>query len=401
MKILLLTPQVPYPPDRGTALRNWGLLAGLAARHEVSLLTFVEPGQDPQPAPLVAATHGRLDGVPVPVRGWGARLVGLLRDPRPDLALRLAGDEFAARLRARLAAERYDVVQIEGLELATALDAVAQAAGRPLTVFDAHNAEWILQQRAAATDARDPRRWHAAAYSAVQWRRLRRFEGEVCRRAGRVVAVSAADAAALQALAPGRRVHVVPNGIDLASYAPGAFAQDAPAFDLLFTGKMDYRPNVDALLWFAATIWPRVRAASPEATLGVVGRQPHPRLDALRALPGVTVTGAVPDVRPYVARAGVYVAPLRMGGGTRFKLLEAMALSRAIVSTTVGAEGLGATGGRELLLADRPDQFAQAVVALLRDPARRVQLGASARAHVAACFDWSAIVPLLEAAYEP
>jgi sugar transferase (PEP-CTERM/EpsH1 system associated) len=400
VNILLLAPQLPYPPDRGTALRNWGLLAALARRHRVSLLAFAEPGQTPAP-PLLAATGGRLAAVPAPApRGPARRLADLALSGRPDMAMRLDSPAFAARLRDWLAGEAFDVVQCEGLELAAYLDVARGAAPRrPLLVFDDHNAEWLLQRRAYETDRRDPRRAHAALYSLVQWRRLRRFEARACRQADRVLAVSAADAAALEPLMPGRRVQVVPNGIDTATYAAGAAAGDAPAFDLVFTGKMDYRPNVDAMLWFAEAVWPSIRAVCPGATLGVVGQQPHARLAALRGLPGITLTGQVADIRPYVERATVYVAPLRMGGGTRFKLLEAMALGRAIVATRLAAEGLEASDGSELCLADDPPAFAAAVIALLGAPERRAALGARARAHVRAHFDWEVIAPRLEAVY--
>lgn len=400
MNLLFLTPQLPWPPDRGTAMRNWGLLRELAKRHRVAVLSFTETAPGVVPDPLREVTRGRVETVPAPQRGLAVRLRDMLLRPRPDMALRLADPGFAARLRAWLAREDFDVVQIEGIELAPYLDDILAArgrAGRPLAVFDDHNAEWVLQQRAFATDVRRPQRAHAALYSLVQWRRLRRYEASVCRRSDRVVAVSATDAAALRALDPQLRVHVVPNGIDLAQYAPSVVPAAIP-FDVLFTGKMDFRPNIDAMLWCAAEIWPRVRAACPQATLGIVGQKPHARLDPLREQPGITLTGYVPDIRPYLAGARVYVAPLRMGGGTRFKLLEAMAMERAIVSTRVGAEGLDAGAGI-LRVAEEPSAFAAQVIDLLQDPAACAGLGTRARAHVAARFDWSALVPRLEAVY--
>ena len=400
MNILFLTPQLPWPPDRGTALRNWGLLRELAARHRVALLSFTEAVTDAVPDPLREVTRGRVETVPAPQRSLAVRLRDMLLRQRPDMALRLADPAFAARLHAWLAREDFDVVQIEGIELAPYLDDILAARGRaarPLAVFDDHNAEWVLQQRAFATDVRRPQRAHAALYSLVQWRRLRRYEASVCRRSDRVVAVSATDAAALRSLDPQLNVHVVPNGIDVAHYAP-SLAPAAIPFDLLFTGKMDFRPNIDAMLWCAAEIWPRVRAAYPQATLGIVGQKPNARLDPLREQPGITLTGYVPDIRPYLAGAQVYIAPLRMGGGTRFKLLEAMAMERAIVSTRVGAEGLDAGAGI-LRIADEPAAFAAEAVGLLRDRAACAALGSRARAHVAAHFDWSALVPRLEAIY--
>ena len=163
---------------------------------------------------------------------------------------------------------------------------------------------------------------------------------------------------------------------------------------------MDFRPNVDAVLWFVQRVLPRVRAELPGAHFVVVGQHPHRRLDPLREDPAVTLPGWVEDTRPYIARAAVYVAPLRVGGGTRLKLLEAMAMGKAVVATRLGAEGYPVTDGGELLLADTPADFAAAVVALLRAPERRAALGRVARAFVEQRYDWRVIVPRVEAVYE-
>ena len=162
---------------------------------------------------------------------------------------------------------------------------------------------------------------------------------------------------------------------------------------------MDFRPNVDAVLWFARHVLPRVRADVPDVCFFVVGQRPHRRLDVLRRDPAVVLTGWVEDVRPYIAQAAVCVAPLRIGGGTRLKLLEAMAMGKPVVATRLGAEGYPLADGRELLLADTPADFAARVIALLRAPERGATLGRAARAFVQEHYDWRVIVPRLEAAY--
>ncbi len=400
MKILFLTPQAPYPPHKGTALRNWGLIAGLALRHQVSLLSFQTSGQELQPAPPLIAACARVETVPQPARTLRDRLRDMLTTRQPDMALRLASKQYSQRLADWLVREPFDVVHVEGIELAPYLNIVEAARPRPFVVFDDHNCEYLLQQRTCLTDLRAPTRWFGAAYSFVQWRRLRRYEAQVCRRADRVLAVSAADAAALRKLVPGLDVTIVPNGIDTQTYTPAPSYPHAPT--LVFTGTMDFRPNVDAVLWFARKVLPRVRAEVPEARFVVVGQRPHRRLDGLRGDPAVTLTGWVEDVRPYIAGAAVYVAPLRMGGGTRLKLLEAMAMGRPVVATRLGAEGYPVTDGRELLLADTPADFAAAVVALLRAPeqeGRRAELGQIARSFVEQRYDWRVIVPRVEAIY--
>jgi glycosyltransferase involved in cell wall biosynthesis len=162
---------------------------------------------------------------------------------------------------------------------------------------------------------------------------------------------------------------------------------------------MDFRPNVDAVLWFVKEVGPLIRAEVPDFHFFVVGQRPHRRLEPLRGDQSVTVTGWVEDVRPYIAGAAVYVAPLRMGGGTRLKLLEAMAMSKPVVATPLGAEGYPVADGRELVLADTPTEFARAVIALLHSPARRTELGQNARAFVERRYDWRVIVPCVERVY--
>lgn len=398
MRLLFLTPQLPYPPEQGTAIRNYHLIAGLAHRHEVSLLSFTDPEQRLEAAqPLRALCH-RLEVVPAPTRRFTDRLRGLLLSGWPDMALRLASPAFAARLADWLREERVDLVQIEGIEMARYLDTILSASRRPRVVYDDHNAEYVLQERAFRSDIRQPGRLHAAFYSFIQWRRLRRYEAAICQQVDRVIACSAADAAALRRLLPNLQVHILPNGVDTTFFRPQAAP---PVASLVFTGKMDFRPNVDAALWLAHDILPRVRQAHLEATLAIVGQRPSPAVARLAEQPGVIVTGRVEDVRPYIAGAQVYVAPLRMGSGTRLKLLEAMAMGAAIVSTRLGAEGLPVESGRHLLLADTSADFAQAVIALLDAPAQRQALGQAARQLVEAEFDWARIVPQLEAIYGP
>jgi polysaccharide biosynthesis protein PslH len=162
---------------------------------------------------------------------------------------------------------------------------------------------------------------------------------------------------------------------------------------------MDFRPNEDAVLWFAAEIWPLIRIERPDTQFFIVGRSPGPHVEALSAVPGITVTGAVDDPRPYVARATVYVVPMRMGGGVRLKVLQAMAMERAVVATPVGAEGVTAGNGTDLLIAASPQAFAQATLALLSDPTRRAAMGRAAREKVKATYDWSVILPTLDRVY--
>ena len=395
MRLLILTPQLPYPPRQGTALRNWGLLSGLARRHEVWLLSFAEPGQTPHPT--LAAACARIATFPAPIRTTSGRVRRLATSALPDMAWRLWSPAFLAQARAWLSETAFDALQVEGIELARyglALGPDMRARGGRV-IFDDHNCEYLLQQRSAETDARNPRRWHAAAYSFLQTQRLRAFERRAARDADATLVVSRQDGASLQRLDAALRPYEIPNGIDTAHYDGYATAEEGDA--LVFTGKMDFRPNIDAMLWFGAEVWPQIKAARPNTRWWIVGQKPSPRLDGLRADPMVIITGAVDDIRAEIGRAAVYIAPLRVGGGTRFKLLEAMAMRRAIVTTSLGCEGFEVEDGREMIVANAPEAFARGVLGLLADPARRAALGERGHAFVRESYDWSAIVPRLEA----
>lgn len=400
LRILLLTPQLPYPPQQGTSLRNFHILRGLAQQHEVHLVSFTEGSEFRQawaagddPATVLGDMCATLTTVPAPQRTRGQRLWRLMTNSDPDMAHRLASKDFANALDNILSRIAFDVVQVEGIELAALVPQIRRAQPGAVIVFDDHNAEAELQRRTFATDARVPSRWIGAAYSFIQWRRLRRYERWVISACDGVSVVSEADRRHLQALDPDVEPVVIPNCIDVASYA-NLHAENNAAFrkDILFVGKMDYRPNVDAVLWFAREIWPFVQQAQPQVTWAVVGKQPHRRLDSLKETAGVTVTGEVPDVKPYLAQAQVYIMPFRIGSGTRLKLIEALASGVATVSTRVGAEGYPLEHDKQLLLQDEPGPFAEAVLCLLQNSEKRKRLQEAGR-QFAKAYDWRRVVP--------
>jgi len=398
-RILFLTSELPYPPEQGGSLRTYHLLKHAAAHHAVTLLSFAERPRETEP--LEQACEDVVT-VPAPMRGGGDRLRTLLLSRRPDMADRLASPTYTQALQRLVTNQPYDCLQVQSIEMAPYGLLVQEWLGdqAPKLVFDDFNAEYLLQWRALQADSRAPRRWPNALYSALQWQRLRRYECQVCQRAHAVIAVSEADAVALQKLDPTLAPVVIPNGVETSRYQPLPPPPDdmqAPA--VLFMGKMDFRPNVDAVLWFHRHVWPQVTLMHPSAHFYVVGKRPHPRLEPLTYDPSVTVTGYVPDVRPFMAGATVFVVPMRIGGGTRLKLLEAMAAGLPIVSTSMGAEGVDVTHDQHLCLADGADAHAQAVCDLLSDEARRRALGQRAREH-ALRWDWSRITPLLDAIYQ-
>lgn len=400
-RILFLTPQLPYPPQQGTAIRNYNLLKQAANRHKVYLLSFDSTPSSAVDLSPLSSLCVEWHVVPAPRRSSWQRFFTVLFSSRPDIAHRLSSARFAQKLESMLQAIQPDIVQVEGLEMAQYGLWARELRGKAiLCVYDAHNAEYLLQKRIFETDARHPRRWLGALYSFIQWQKLRTYEALVCRQAQRVIACSSADANALSHLVPGLEVIILPNGVDTEYYRPDAVMPlPLGSRALVFTGKMDFRPNVDAVLWFCAEVLPIIRHASPDAHFYIVGKNPHPRLASLQDMPGVTITGFVEDVRPYIAAAAVYVVPLLTGGGTRLKVLEAMAMNKAVVSTTLGCEGIHIVPGQDAVLADEPRDFALQVLALLQDEMRREQLGRAARTFVEHYFDWNTVATSLEQAY--
>ncbi len=400
-RILLLTPQLPYPPHQGTSLRNYHIVRGVAERHEVTLLSFLEAGQTAVSTPLDTLCQ-QIITVPVPPRTTATRLRHLLTTRLPDMAHRLHSEAFNKALVGLLQKRPFfDIIQIEGIELARTIPLIRQHSPQSKLVFDDHNAETALQRRAMLADLPNPRRWPAAAYSWFQVARLHRFEGAACRGVDWITAVSAADKETIAHLLPtptNPPITVIPNCIDINDYANWPLDASTPRFDLVFSGKMDYRPNIDAVLWFAETVWPQILAQRPQTTWAIVGQKPHPRLERLRDLPGITITGWVEAVQPYLAGAAVCLLPFRIGSGTRLKLIEALAAGKAVASTRIGAEGFAVAHERDLLLADEPAALATAVLRLLHDGDLRERLGENGRLF-AQQFDWRVVIPRFHAIY--
>lgn len=259
-------------------------------------------------------------------------------------------------------------------------------------VVDAHNVEYRVLERIAKHASWWRRHWLRREIG-----RVRRDEAEAWRRARHCLAVSSTDAAVIGA-ASHRPVTVVPNGIDLEEL-PVLPPEEAEPDRLVFIGTFRYWPNVDGVRWFVREVWPLVRAQRPGARISLIGFDPPPDIRALATVPGVEVVGAVPDIVPWLRRAMAVIVPLRAGGGTRFKLLEAFAVGRPVVSTTIGAEGIDAVPGEHFLAADDPPAFARAVVRLLERPELRIALTHAARRLVEREYGWAQLAERVLAVY--
>lgn len=396
MRILFLTPDLPLPADRGGKLRTSALIRAAAAHHEVDILSFAA---GPRPVPEAQQPASDSPGLqelnrlcrrvqiverPLP-RSALRRAASLFFDPMPDVAHRLESTSYRAALWDLLEGERYNVVQIEGLEMMPYLAAIRSARPEAAIAYDAHNAEMSLQRTIFQAELRDPRRWHAATYSLVQWSKLGTYERIMMNQTDMVLAVSEADAGKLR----GRHVQpeLVPNGVDAAAIEYRAPPAREVAGTLLFVGPLDYRPNADAVRWFARQVLPRIRASAP-ARFRVVGAGS----ELLRG-EGVEGLGYVDDFAGELRRANVMVVPMRMGGGVRFKVLEAMAAGVPVVATPLGLQGIAAEHERHALVARTAEELASATVRLLSDSALALRMAAAARRLVVDGNDWARITP--------
>ncbi len=388
MRILFVTPYMPHPTQGGAAIRNWHLMhAAAEAGHVVHLITPDYFREGPN-APLQPLT------VPAFRRTIVHRLRDVVWSREPDLAHRLGAHRLRSEITRRCRANRYDVIQIEGLEMWPSV-----ATRDVPVIYDAHNTEAVLQHRMAVQAWRD-RTLIRAFYSALQARKLRHYESNVMRHAMCTIAVSDSDAVALRKLEPAATVFTVPIGVDTAYYSREHAGAPVPATDVVFTGTLDYRSNEDAAEWFARYVWPHVRRARPDARCAFVGRNPSARLRAYHGHDGIAVTGSVPDDRPSMAAAAVFILPIRFGAGVRVKLLNAMSMACPIVATPAACEGIAVSDGQHVVIAaPEPERFAASVIALFNDPQRGVALGQAARTFVSEHYEWSVCTPRLLALY--
>ena len=392
MKILVLSLYYPYPLDQGSNIRVFNLLKQLSGHHDVDLITYAH-GDEASPSGLEQLRRycGAVTVVPVTARAHGrvARAAALL-SPRPRSVVLGHDPAMEGIITAALRRARYDVVLVEWLWLASY---VATPRAVPC-VLDDHNAEAAMFERRMrlADEGLVARSRHWLTLF-----KLRRYERDALRRFDEVTAVSDIDRARLIALGgSAHRITTVPNGVDVGAISFQGRSDTPSPGRLVYPGSLTYTPNLDACAFFAERILPLVRAQRPATTLAITGKKPAVLPPALRA-DGVELLGYVDDVRSVVGDSAAMVVPLRQGGGTRLKILEAMALGTPVVSTTVGAEGINVTNGEDILLADDPSDFARRVVALLDDPALGARLARAARGLVEREYDWTSIGARMEA----
>jgi len=394
-RLLFLCQTLPYPPDSGVAIRSYHLIRLLSRVFDVTALCFYRrkgglAPADPAPALAVLGQFARVEAFPLPQEHSAVRLawdhVRSVARNRVYSAFTYQSRPFAVRLRQLLGARRFDLVHVDSIVLSHYFPLLA---GLPV-VCGHHNVESALLRRRASAE----HGWRGA-YLSFQARLMEREERRWCEACTLNVTVSDEDRAQLETLVPGARCAVVPNGVDTTQFRPNAGSGDG----LVCVGEIGWFPNHDALRYLCEDILPLVRAAGHEVPVRWVGRAPEATCREYGQRHGVELTGYVADIRPLVGDAACYVVPLRVGGGTRVKILDAWAMGKAVVSTSIGCEGLAAEDGQNILIRDDPERFAHAVCAVLRNGALQQRLGAEGRRTVERLYDWEGLGEALLASY--
>jgi glycosyltransferase involved in cell wall biosynthesis len=389
MRILWISPRQCFPPNSGAKLRDYHCAKALGQIAELTYVHFLDPGANP-PSSTDMPFCRSIISVKKPPTYTAWNLVRGLVGRWPLPILNYFSQEMATVLKNLRAKENPDIVHFDSMHMASYETLFTNSGGpRVRSVYDWHNIESESMKRYSVEVKSVARRFYAN--STVP--RLQKLETALLQNAFAHIVCSKREEMELKSRMPGARVATIPNGVDTAFFARPTVDLRWPPKSIIFVGAMNYYPNIDAALWFAHVVWPGLRSLFPECRLTLVGSDPVPAVLALRGTEGIEVTGTVQDVRPFYHHADIALAPLRMGGGTRLKILEAMAAGVPVISTAVGAEGLAVESGRNILIADEtnPESWVRAFRSLGESESLRTDLVASAMQLVRDHYDWTVI----------
>jgi glycosyltransferase involved in cell wall biosynthesis len=399
MRLLWLSHFIPYPPRGGAHQRSYNLLRHVSKLYETTLVAFNLQGSAPaQLSQWKAELEKHCSAVlfwetPVEWKSirWAAKLMVSPLHPQPYSCLCFSSPEIETKWKAILRQREGALVHFDSIDLAR----LAPAAAGFRKILNHHNCESAMAERRAEAEANPVKK----LYLHSQAQKLAKLERDTCPLFDVNLAVSEADAQLLRARSPQARFHVVENSTDTDYFAPAAAPSEPDT--LAFVSSLNWYPNISAIQSFVREAWPKVKARRPGVRLYVVGMKPSASLVRwLRQDPQIVLVDSPPDVRPWMAKAAVFICPMKDGGGTKVKLLDAMAMGKAIVSTAVGCEGLDVSHGENILIADGSQDFAARTVEALRDRALRERLAAQARLLVERKYNWPVVGAHLEEAYE-
>ncbi len=391
MKILFLSPTVPFPLTDGGRIRVFNLLKQIAEKNDVTLLALETQATDAEGVAELQRLGIQVHFVPnaptLPRVSFGT-LVKAFFKRQPITVARYDVPAYRQKFRELITAQTFDLVHYEMFHTAQ-----FQTETDLPSVLSQQNVDSAIWQR-LCSETTNP------FYKFVYWTQqlaFQRYERVLSPKFDTVTCTSDIDAAVFQQHCVEDAIEIIPNGVDVTHYLPD-FTTEASAH-LIYIGSMDWYPNEDAVGFFADEVLPRIQEKVSDVAFSIVGGNPSARVQKLAERQGVVVTGRVPEIKPYFAEATVFVVPLRIGSGTRLKILEALAMGKAIVSTTVGAEGLDLKDGEEIFIADDPTVFADAVIRLLTDSELRRRMGENGRARVEQDYDWRSIGEKLHGVY--
>ena len=389
MRILILTPLIPYPPYRGDKLKVFNLIKNLSRSHEIVLLAFASSAKDREYLPPLSALCADVRIVHRP--RWQSILQAVLNmaSDRPFQVAYFSSGKMRAALRRLLEEKKFDIIHTHYIRMAQYTEGVRGTPG----VLDLTDAKSLYLKRFLTSERNVLKRLLLTS----EYRRMLRYE-KILGRYDQTLVCSPVDRTFLLESVPGARISLLENGVDLEYFSPDGAASPERG-TIICTGNMSYFPNADGVRFFAQQILPLVKQRVPEAKFFIVGQNPPASVRALAA-PDVVVTGAVPDIRSYYLRSLVAVSPIRFGSGTLNKVLEPMALGVPVVATSVGTEGLPVRNGEHILIADSPLRFAECVADLLESAELRDRLSSGARDIVRARYGWASIARQLEAIYD-
>lgn len=393
MNILFLAPRMPLPADTGGKIRTFNILKQIALKNRVHLVCFSFEAADQQQVAELNALGIEVTLVPIQDSNAIEKIRGILLDPLPISMLKYRQPQMYRTIEGLLKTKKFGAVHVDHLHMSHYCG-LSEAA----CFLDEHNVEYLILERCSQVETSGLKKKIYAAQAA----KMKKFEAVQAAKFDGIFACSSDDKEILRGMASsGSGVHVVPNGVDTQYFDPRTCGHPQLAEEALaFTGSMDWLPNEDAMVYFCTQVLPIVRQTKPEIKLYIVGKSPSAQVQALAVEGKVMVTGRVDDVRSYIQRAKIFIAPLRIGGGTRLKILEAMSMAKPVVATSIGAEGIEYTPGVDIALGESPQEMAAAILQLLGDEGRAAAIGSKARELVCQKYDWKIVGEKLNTIYQ-
>lgn len=390
MNILQIAPRVPFPLYDGGKIGIFNITKYLSLRgHKITLLSLTSTKESTELYELEKFCKVKI--IYANTKNSYFKMLINIFSPLPYTMFKYYNKDFEMELCRLLREESFDIVHIDSLHMAYYVKMVKENFDIPVVLRE-HNVESVIMRRYSQNETNPV----IKAYASMQFRKIYKYESKILQAFDLCLMITKEDEKRIKAMNPLVKTTVVPGGVDTSYFYPLEEPVDEKA--LIFVGTLDWIPNIDGILWFCKSIFPLIKKQEPFAKLYIVGKNPPPKILALRC-ESIIVTGFVEDVRPYISKASVFVVPLRVGGGMRIKILEAFSMAKAVVSTSIGCEGIDVENGKDIYIEDNEDKFAKRVVELMRDREKRSEIGRNAFELVKTKYTWETVSELIEGEY--